>query len=277
MARQPKSTEAPIQEPEAPISYEGFVDVATHQLAGLAKSYQDIQQARVRLSNRSLYGRALGVLEESIAAMEREEHNLDRALQKALRDHPMYDWLHQFKGFGGPLTARLLAIIGDPRRFPGQQCSRAGEDDSGNRLGAHYHAPIHDVGVPCTAEEMDAEGNFVECGQPMLAPRTTTGVRSIWHYFGLHVTPEGKTPRRTRGQQADWNPAARTIIMMPNVGLAAQIIRHRPQPYRRIYDEVKARKLAAGMEKGAHGIALKVAAKAFLGDLLVEWKRLLAA
>jgi len=132
-------------------------------------------------------------------------------------------------------------------------------------------------------------------------------VRSLWHYCGLHVV-DGRSPRKTKGKQADWNPKARTLLLMPS-GMAEMIIKHRTPKYRDIYDTTKVRlaaergvvmKIESGRRPGpalpqdvegsevAHqaeighpvglrpfqidAIARKVAVKAFLGDLLMEWK-----
>jgi hypothetical protein len=85
-------------------------------------------------------------------------------------------------------------------------------------------------------------------------------------------------PKRRRGVQCDWKPELRTLALGPD-GLADQIIKHRTPTYRDVYDETKARKVADDPDMPpwkAHKIARVVASKAFLGDLLVEWKKVSA-
>ena len=109
--------------------------------------------------------------------------------------------------------------------------------------------------------------------------------------------------RKTRGKQADWQPMLRTLLLQPD-GIADQIIKHRTPKYRDIYDAAKERIALRGAESppvsetslgsaqsigedadipdesgnaiGAspHKIARVITAKAFLADLLMEWKRL---
>jgi hypothetical protein len=100
-------------------------------------------------------------------------------------------------------------------------------------------------------------------------------VRSLWHYAGLHVI-EGRMPQRRKGVQSDWKPTLRTLALGPD-GLADQIIKHRTPTYRDIYDETKARTVLEDLPPWkSHKIARTVAAKAFLGDLLVTWKEISA-
>jgi hypothetical protein len=113
----------------------------------------------------------------------------------------------------------------------------------------------------------------VGCPGAMLSPRTSTGTRSLWHYFGLHVV-DGRLPRRQKGVQSDWNGAARALVLGKK-GIADQIIMHRTEPYRTTYDTKKAAKLKEGMPPWqANSIAKTKASKDFLADMLREWKSL---
>jgi hypothetical protein len=250
-------------------------------LAGLAWTWRDIQQARLAAQQRNLMGLAtdLKVLESKAA----------REVKKELQAQPVWPWLSQYRGLGGVHAARLVALIGDARRFPGQTCT------------AGHHAPaIYAVGAPCPfASVPDRDGAITKCDGTLLAPRPGTGTRSLWHYLGLHVV-DGHSPRKSKGQKADWNPIGRTICLQPG-GLGEQIVRLRVPKYREIYDATKSRlQNERGAESGlalAEGadvidesessfgslrpyqieaIARKVAVKAFVGDLLAEMKRLAA-
>jgi len=86
-------------------------DPATRDLLILAQSWEDLQRVRIGLGLRGMDWAAGGVqlLEEKVG----------RQLSKALREHPMWPWLSQYPGLGGIHVARVIAIIGDPCRFPG--------------------------------------------------------------------------------------------------------------------------------------------------------------
>lgn len=279
-------------------------DPATTLLRLWAMTWQDAKQQRLAAMQRHLperYVKMCGSLEE--AAL--------RQLKKAWAQHPLWPWLSQFPGLGGAHTAIVISAIADPRKFPGQRCSVG-----------HYHAPGLEVGSPCpyvaerarevedTDGDEDAGAVVAGCPGVMLPPRLGTGVRSVWHYLGLHVE-EGRSPRKRKGQRVSWHPVARASVLQPD-GIADQIIKWKPQPYRDTYDAMKERLLR---ERGvveppveieattgdpsetaerveyavesatchgplrliqAHDIARKVAAKQFIGDAVVEWKRLLS-
>lgn len=245
-------------------------------LAILSGLFEDIQKTRKAMLNRAFAAREQRAVQAETVAiriaaeLKRLEEQASRALKKSLKQHPLYPWLQQHPGLAGPLTARLLAIIDDPRRFPGQACSMG-----------HIRPPDYEVGSPCEVESHAGE----RCPGVMLAPRTTTGTRSLRHYLGLHAV-NGKAPRRQRGVQADWHTKGKTLLLQPD-GLADQIIKHRTPKYRDVYDQTRARlervvgcgegDLGDGPSSRAHWIARKVAVKEFVGDLLAEWKRVVGS
>ena len=185
------------------------------------------------------------------------------AVEKEIRLHPLWPWLEPLSGLRGAMVAWIIGTIGDPHRFP-----RPGE------LG--------------------------------------NGTRALWHYLGLY--PGG---RRVRGLSTSYCTQAKGLLVGPG-GVGDSIVRSRPQPYRRIYDEYKERRIArieaeggviirgkapelsietvpnAGSlpsDKGGAEIQLAVevrdgtpliyiervaktvAVKAFVADMLQEWKR----
>lgn len=291
-----------------------FVSPATEVLNIYAKGFEDLQQVRMASSLRGDTWLA--------DRLKKEEDAASRRLGKALRDHELWPFLAPLKGLAGPRTGRVIAEIGDPRRFPGQPCTAG-----------HYLPAGYPVGAPCPisadadmgsevektrgvsgefasadgcrevdttigggevsteADSRRAPGDRDGLGGPssrtaddgaetesrhgcpgiLLAPRLGTGVRSLWHYAGLHAI-DGRMPQRRKGVQADWKPTLRTLALGPD-GLADQIIKHRTPKYRDIYDATKERKAVEELPPWkVHKIARTVAAKAFLGDLLVTWK-----
>jgi hypothetical protein len=311
------------------------IDGITAELDMLARSWLDVQQTRKALAQRALP-------EAIVASFTKAETQLSRRLTTTLREHVLWPWLAQFPGLGGAHTALIIGRIGDPRRFPGQRCSAGhylpplyeigqacpvADNWIGSEVpGGDGAAGTGESELPygCVAELRHASGmansdvvagadeGLLEsekasvCPGIMLAPRTTTGVRSLWHWAGLHALENGRAPRKTKGVQADWEPRARASVMQPG-GIAEQIVRLSVPHYCDVYRSAKERLClrvvsddesehpGAAQENGRateHGvaneggngrplrlfeadrIARKVAAKEFLGDLLVQWKAL---
>jgi len=310
--------------------YTRYRDHHTEELGQLASAFDQVRKTRLALTQR-------GLMPHSAAILKTEEA-LGRALNKTLRAHAAWPWLSQFPGLGGVHTARLISRIGDPLRFPGRVCAK------GHHLPSDYAGEVCASPIWNSPEEVPeadsrdgAEGwagadeatcenetaNAGTCLAPVGPIRRGTGVQSLWHFCGVHVVG-GRAPRLRKGVKADWDPIARTCLLMPG-GIAEQIVRLRVPVYRQKYEEKKA--LLASL-RGAEcrleperkddppqdisgaawsneteafngsatggaedlgepdlrngplrpfqieGIARKVAAKAFLGDLLTAWKRL---
>lgn len=263
-------------------------DDACIGLRELTAAWEDLQRTRLAATQRGLLPLA--------ASLQKLEAATGRDIKKHMASHPLADWFP--KGLGGVHVARLVALIDDPWRFPGRRCT-VGHYMTVAVPHVERDEPVGD-GDSCPVETLDGP-----CTGTLLSPRPGTGVRSLWHYCGLHVV-DGRAPRKTKGQRSDWNPVARTIVLMPG-GIAEQIVRLRVPKYRERYDEVKER---LTRERGAEvtgvtdiasgpalsdgpevvgrdaiaslsglrpiqidAIARKVAAKEFIGDLLMEWKR----
>lgn len=239
----------------------------TNNLHLIYRSFTDTQKLRKSFEQRGQVDLAEG--------LEASEGKIKRLARKELGQHPLFPWLQQYKGFLGMRMAGVIGMLRDPRRFPGQRCT--------SNKGAHYLIPgTVNVGDSCSEEVWDKEnpGETFACDGVVEEPRAGTGVRSVWHYSGLHVV-DGMMPRRRKGQQSDWRGELRTCFLMPD-GIVDQVIKQRTEKYRDLYDEKKAfffdRPDIATMEKGrparSHSLARVCVAKAILGDLLMEWKRL---
>lgn len=200
------------------------------RLGNLASSWQDIQQLRIRLWQRGFKNDiAKALLEEKkyIGRNGKEttkrvglEIEVGQWLVRELSLQPIWPWLVEHHYPRGVYVARLVALIRDPRRFPGQPCSAPRR---------HYSPPLYAVGSPCPVliREKNKDGKKVEnpCGASLLAPRPHTGVASLHHYLGLHVV-DGHSPRRKSGQKADWSTIGKTICLGDR-GIADQIVLHR--------------------------------------------------
>lgn len=322
MTGQPSRTVAAIRQvagfgeavtPDGDEPNRGLPDSVTNELAALAATFEDLDRAYRASATRAAHCSRLEQLEAASFArgvaddLKKLKAGVGRRLKATLGKHPIGPWVSQYKGLAGPTTARLIALIRDPRRFPGQICSEG-----------HHSPAVYAEDTPCPWASDDGV-----CGEP-LKTRRGSGVRSLRHYLGLHVV-DGRSPRLRKGVQGDWNTKGRTLVLAPD-GLADQIIKHRTEPYRSLYDETKARlerergaditpesgspagpdggraghsnddepgvgpapQSSEGAESSRgngyalgplrpfqiHGIARKVAAKRFVDDLLLEWKRL---
>lgn len=256
------------------------------RLGALCASWRDVQQTRLALAQRGLT--------EASAAMHVVEKSLAREVTKELRRRPIYAWLGQHPGVRGVHVARLVSIIGDALRFPGQPCT----------LG-HIVPARYTVGDQCPAITRSGE-EFVRCEGIVGPQRRGSGTRSVWHYLGLHAI-DGHSPRKQKGQRADWNMEGRSAVLQPG-GIAEQIVRLNVEPWVGIYRATKDRltrergiESLGGSETDAgpaltdgpevdrtaeivtnnglrpiqiDHIARKVAAKQFVADLLAEMKRL---
>jgi len=231
-----------------------------------------------------------------------------RELQNVLQSHVLWPWLEPLKGIRGARTGRLLAAIANPHRFPGQQCSHGHTFPTGY-LQEGDACPLVEVGAGGAEPAAETDRAYgATCPGTMQTPRTSTGVRSLWSYLGLMPGSDGAIVRRRKGEQAAYSPQARALVLGPD-GLADQIKRHVPDDmttspkhgdgccnacsskHKRVacatlkrYGNVYAWKKAlfvrdrVGEAEGmltagrADKIARVVAAKRFVGDLLVAWK-----
>lgn len=266
------------------------------------------QATNSRAEYASVY--TMPALEQAADDLRSIRDSIGRKLKARLRDHVLWPWLEQHPGMGGVHVARMISMIGDPLRFPGRKCA----------LG--HHVP-EDWEGDCPISKRTKDGELSFCGALVGGVRTGTGVRSLWHFCGLH----GPGVRKKKGKKCSWRPPLRSLLLM-DCGVADQIVRHRVAPYRDKYDETKvriceergdvqAREIAekdgptlhvvgdAGSPSGidtwrgvaassegeaekpdaigrqaglplwrVEKIARVVAVKAFVGDLLMEWKSL---
>ena len=218
-----------VVHPHAPAR---FRDLVTEALSGLAAHWDGLNfayQAAVGRSRHIDTPRYAQLIKGDADMFHARRELVGARLKRLLLAHPLAPWMRAHQKFPAAAhTARLLVAIGDPLRFPGRLC------------GQQHHLPA-DYGLDhCTYLVHGAETPET-CGAAVGPIRPGTGVRSLWHYCGLHVDAQGRMPRMRKGQQCTWNPTARAICLTPDVGLAAQIVRLRVEPWRGIYDATKAR------------------------------------
>lgn len=248
-----------------------YADPITEQIDLYCRTWEDLMRQRVRFTNRGIDPitgevRAPLVLELGEKIIGRSEEKVKRELGKLVREHPMGDWLQDAKT-AGARVGTVLTIIRNPHRFPGQRCAEG-----------HYTLPTFEVGDPCpcgTVPEKDGEPE--PCEGTMEAPRRGTGCRAVWHMFGLYpqqVNGTKKLASYRKGQQGSHNVRGKTAILMPQ-GIAQQFYMQGSR-YAEVYYEEKARLADRSPEKAPGWLdttARVIAAKVWLGDLLMEWKR----
>lgn len=219
----------------------------TGVLKRYADTFHDIQRMRTTAKQRGQY--------TLTTRYEQEEEILADFLAKALQQHPLWDFLAPLPALHTALAARVIGEIGHPGRFPGQKCANG-----------HYAVSMFEPGTPCPAltwpetKEGARAKTKIQCTALMLPPRVKqdmTGVRSLWHFAGLHtvseccgwqrdhdgnceqcgLTAKGVAPslvllKEPDGsfRKRDWNPKLRTLIMK-ETGVADQITRHKAEPY----------------------------------------------
>jgi len=240
------------------------------------------------------------------------EDALIKDMESTLKQHVLWGgFLENQSALHGMLTARVLGEIRHPHRFPGQKCDYTGPtgDLKGHTVPPMFSvgdicpmefwdkAPVdEDTGARLPAKLVKCTGLMQE-GRARIDPRTgkpETGVRSLFHFAGLIAGDDGRNigyHSLEEGQTRDWNSSLKTLLMMPK-GIAEQIVNHKPEPY---YSE-HARSYMCSLERMARerkidlsaqtkggktppevirlkGIARKIAAKLWVGDVLMEWKR----
>lgn len=99
-----------------------------------ANSLDDLEGLRISTENRlraltrteedkdgEVRGLGLNILSKEVAnaqalleGIKKLEHSTTLELQRAVRKHPLYDWVKREKGVGEKQAARLLSSIGDP-------------------------------------------------------------------------------------------------------------------------------------------------------------------
>lgn len=260
----------------------------------LTSTWEDIQKTRLAAEQRGQSDLA--------AILKKQEERYGRMIRRELEKHPIWPWLSQFPGLGGVHTARLLGYIGEPRRFPGQRCDKG-----------HYSAPLYDVASVCPVVTIDGPCDGVMLPpRPHTGTRSlwhwaglTPGARRKKGQQAdynpkvktLFLMPGGIAEQIVRlkvPHYRDIYDATKERLQRERaVDTAESGGRFGPIP-EGVFAEVAARLgaipiQAAGADAGdvteppdglrpfqIDAIARKVAAKAFAGDLLAEWKRVVA-
>lgn len=210
------------------------------ELRAWARMLDDIEHPRIACDQRIAASRDAGREPDLHILAAREdlahaERIFIRQVERAYKATRFHAFTFPIPGIGAKTMGRLLAEIGDPYwRAIGHH------ESTGN--GDRRKWVIDEI-VPR------------RCGQ-----------------FLAHCGCGDPTLKRAKGVSGArmGNPRAKAIILEPSTGLAAQIMKHRTDPYRTIYDHRKAAYIATRPDwplMHSELAARKVAVKAFLKDL----------
>lgn len=241
-----------------------YADRVTAEIDAYRRTLYDFTKIRIGLNNRAeaIGGDVAYFLGLHAQSIERSEDATKRKLGKLIREHPMADWLKEARTQGSRVAV-ILSAIRHPHRFPSQMCSE----------GCHL-IPIFTPGDPCPCGTRPKQDEDPEpCEGIIRPPRDGTGCRALWKMAGLYPTAKNRLPKYRRGEQGSHNNKMKTAILMPQ-GIAQQFYMQGSR-YADVYYREKARlkKRSPELRDGhVETIARVIAAKAWLGDLLVEWK-----
>lgn len=250
--------------PTAPLAFPPIKNASLEEIHGLmghyGAVYLDLQKARIGLSNRvSAYTRLLEMPPDLVAeetrmltmptdVIEDLEHQISLYIVRLAKAHPMRDWIERHRGIGLQSLSVLFSITRDLWSYP--------------------------------------------------------TVSALWKYMGMAVLLDGRSPRRTRGKRfvtkkvaqetgveaTAYNPAGR--VLCHQIGDAIVKV---GGEYRAVYDNRKAKvrlrervgpskcyfgethkdgegRVVLCGDAHSHNDAMRVAVKALLRDLWVEWR-----
>lgn len=98
-------------------------NLTVESLAGLAKTYDDLQRMRIALGNKGwaateAKGRAVPrIYEKMTEQLKSMEESVVKTAMDALKGHIFWPWLKACKGLGPTMAMQLLGYIGDIGRF----------------------------------------------------------------------------------------------------------------------------------------------------------------
>ncbi|MEV7770473.1 hypothetical protein [Kitasatospora sp. NPDC086791] len=163
----------------------------------------------------------VAVVADLVDALGKLEHQASLSLQRAVRKHPLGPWVKATVGVGEKQGARLIAAIGDP-----------------------YWNTLHDrprlvseLWAYCGLHVLPAAGHVLHGTHEKLAGGGGKQGDPDHSRSGIHSTPAGVAPTRTRGQRANWSTAAKMRAYL----VAESCIKQTRSPYRAVYDAGRAK------------------------------------
>ena len=229
-------------------------------LGGSGENGGDVSEALADIA-RGHNGGAPGVLERSYARAAEEEEMLAGELRRAIEGHPAWRWLHQQRGIGHLLAARLLSRLDVTRAATPSAfwayCGLATVAGNAYRCagcGLEVAYPTSYVVRPVH----QARGSSGECTGELVALETQASVRVA--------------PRRTAsGGRGAYDAHARKSCYLIGISLLRCKSDYRAH-YAAERDRLAATR-SGWTAKRRHLSALRRMEKAFLRDLWIAWRR----
>lgn len=239
---------------------------ANLHLGVLAEAVNDLEGVRIATSHRTKAtgreAKAMGVevstemLDPVLEGLEEAEVVAVKALEAAMRKHPLGKHVKATSGLGLKQTARLIAAIGDPFwhvaqqrprtvselwAYSGLHVVRLGQATSGDhccpaepRLSVGEGHPVSEtLGVSALANTSSRPGHVCtdshgQCAGAGPFARSHPGQTSI----DAQTSPAGVAPKRRKGERANWSTQAKTRAFL----CATSCVKAMTSPYRPVYD-----------------------------------------
>jgi hypothetical protein len=247
---------------------------------------EEPRPTRDGLTGRTESGTGLGMAETHPAvrksvvmldALETIEHEMELALKRQMRLHPIGPWQAATLGIGEKQLARLLAAIGDP-----YWNTAADKPRTVSQLWAFCGLHVLPAGGQAA---FDTQTSPAASGDPTTAPPPDQTASDA------QASAVGVAARRRRGERANWSATAKMRSWL----IATKCVIVTRSPYRAVYDAARAKYVeavhpAACPQCGPagkpalpgsplslghkHARAVRIVQKAILKDLWLESRRL---
>lgn len=200
-------------------------DALSFPVTILAETVSDIETIRIGISHRVAGARRAGADDDELATLvalldlqAAVEADAVKALQKAMKQHPLEPWVAQAKGVGLKQAARLLAAIGNPFWNHAEDRPRRGPAELWAYCGYHV--------LP--ADQQGLDPHTWPVGGHLVHPSDHASC-------GDHSRcVAGVAPRRAKGERANWNSAAR---MRARLVAESCVKQDSSSLYRQVYEQ----------------------------------------
>lgn len=239
------------------------IDTATVSLAVVFDARQEAMRQRIRVGNR-LAGRArnallrerraghpVSTLEAAVEAAKAsdalyqnlvvEEARAQRELAKLLEQIEIWGVLSTVEGIGVSIGARIIAGVGDIRRFmaepdeaalaplkasldqfmkeAGYEALKAGMDQAALARAKNGFERAVTVRTHCLGRGLTAQAELLQRALKVMKElrrreRRADGEAGFIAYCGLHVLPDGRFVRRRSGETANWSSVLRQAFYL---------------------------------------------------------------
>lgn len=164
-----------------------------------------------------------------VDGLKSSEHQAILNLNRVMRQHPLGAWVKSNVGVGEKQAARLLASIRDPHW-----------NDLHNRP-----RKLRELWAYCGFHVLDTGAQKGNGSQPGLGAGVEQARNTAQSFIESQGDAGGVAPTRKRGEKSNWNDDARKRTWL----IAASCIKQEASPYRKVYDETRAKYAESMHEK----------------------------